>query len=152
MLGVGITGPALAQAVPLLRFYDIGPDQVRVLGPATWLSDAAHLPNLSGAWYAAPDPALRSGFAQQYQAAYGAPPGAFASLAFDAAAIARAGATSGGYPVAGLTRPEGFAGVDGLLALQPNGHVRRGLAIFEVDQGGAHIVQPSPTTLAAPGS
>jgi hypothetical protein len=38
-----------------------------------------------------------------------------------------------------------------LIGLLPDGGVRRGLAIFEVDRGGAHIVQPAPQTLAAPG-
>ncbi len=149
LLGAG--GDLLGQAVPLLGFYDIGPAQVRILGPATWVRDAPRQPNLAGAWFAAPDPAARSGFETQFTAKYNGPARDFTSLAYDAAGIARAVATAQGFPSAGLTRPEGFAGADGLLALQPDGQVRRGLAIFEVDRGGAHIVQPAPQTLAAPG-
>ena len=72
-------------------------------------------------------------------------------MAYDAAGIARAVMAPEGYPVGSLTRAEGFAGADGLLALLPDGQVRRGLAIFEIDLTGSHIVQPAPKTLAAPG-
>ena len=82
-LMLGVTGDLLGQSVPLLAFYDIGPSEVRILGPATWARDAARLPNLAGAWYAAPDPALRAGFNQQYSAAYNQPPRDYASIAFD---------------------------------------------------------------------
>jgi hypothetical protein len=62
--------------------------------------------------------------------------------------------TSGGqgFPVATMTRPEGFGGSDGVLALRPDGQVRRGLAVFEIQRGGgARLVGASPTSLAAPG-
>ena len=151
---LGATGyqGMLAQTVPLLQFYDIGAPQVRVLGPASWLRDAAGQPNLAGAWFAAPDPAFRKPFEQAYAAKFGAPPRDLTSLAYDAAGIARAAAGPGGFQAGLLTRPEGFTGADGLVALLPDGHVRRGLAIFEVDRGGSHIVQPAPQTLSAQGA
>ena len=151
-LFLGATGDLLGQVVPLLAFYDITPATVRILGPAIWLRDAARQPALAGAWFAAPDPGARTGFEQQYAAKYTTPPRDFASLAYDSAGIARAIATPDGFSVPALQRPEGFNGADGLLALQQDGTVRRGLAIFEVDRGGAHIVQPAPQTIAAPGS
>lgn len=150
-LFLGASGELLGQAVPLLAFYDIGPDQLRILGPATWAREAARQPALAGAWYAAPDPAARGGFDQQYSAKYNAPPRDFASIAYDAAGMARAIAAPDGFPIGALTRAEGFGGADGLIALLPDGQVRRGLAIFEIDRGGAHIVQPAPQSLAAPG-
>jgi hypothetical protein len=150
-LFIGATGDLLGQVVPLLAFYDVTPAQLRVLGPAPWLRDAPKQAALAGAWFAAPDPGARTAFEQQYMKAYSTPARDFTSLAYDAAGIARAIATPTGFPQAALTRPEGFAGSDGILALTPDGGVRRGLAIFEVDRGGAHIVQPAPQTLAAPG-
>jgi ABC-type branched-subunit amino acid transport system substrate-binding protein len=150
-LFIGATGELLGQVVPLLAFYDVTPAQLRVLGPATWIRDTQRLPGLAGAWFAAPDPAARAGFEAQYQKAYGAPARDLTSLAYDAAGIARAIADPNGFPAAALTKPEGFAGADGLVGLLPDGTVRRGLAIFEVDRGGSHIVQPAPQTLAAPG-
>jgi ABC-type branched-subunit amino acid transport system substrate-binding protein len=150
-LFIGVTGDLLGQVVPLLAFYDVTPNQVRVLGPATWTRDAQRLPGLAGAWFAAPDPAARAGFDALYQKTYTTPARDFTSLAYDAAGIARAVATPNGFSTTALTKPEGFAGADGLIGLLPDGTVRRGLAIFEVDRGGAHIVQPAPQTLAAPG-
>ena len=150
-LFLGVQGEPLGQAVPMLAFYDVAPNQVRVLGPATWARDAARQPGLAGALYAAPDPAARTGFDQQYAAKFNTPANDFSSLAYDAAGIARAAATSSGFPAASLTRAEGYAGASGLVGLLPDGQVRRGLAIFQVDRGGAHIVQPAPGSLAAPG-
>ncbi len=148
---LGASGGLLGQVVPLLAFYDLPPDQVRILGPATWLREASQLPGLAGAWFAAPDPAARSGFEQQYAAKYNGPARDFASIAYDAAGMARSVATPQGFDANALSRPDGFAGADGLVALQPNGQVRRGLAIFQVDRGGSHVVQPAPQSLAAPG-
>lgn len=148
---LGAAGEPLSQALPLLTFYDIGPGQVRILGPALWSREASRLSALAGAWYAAPDPAQRAQFEQAYAAKYNAPPRDLASLAYDAAGVARVAAGSGGFTPDALSRPEGFTGADGLLGLQPDGQVRRGLAIFEISQGGSRIVQPAPQSLQAPG-
>ncbi len=151
---LGAAGAPLLQALPLST-YDImppGPDGagVRVLGTAIWARDEARLGPLRGAWYAAPDPAARGEFTRAYTAKFNAPPRDLTSLAFDAAAIARVTAANGFDPVS-LMRGEGFRGADGLIALGPEGQVRRGLAVFELDGKGSHIVRPAPTSLAAPG-
>ena len=151
VLLLGAAGEQLGQALPLLTAYDIGPEQVRILGPALWGRDASRLSALSGAWYAAPDPTQRAPFEQSYAAKYNAPPRDLASLAYDAAAVARVTADTGGFTPGALTRPEGFTGADGLLGLQPDGQARRGLAIFEIGHDGAHVVQPAPQSLQAPG-
>ena len=148
---LGAAGEQLGQALPLLTYYGIGPEQVRILGPALWSRDAARLSTLSGAWYAAPDPVQRAQFEQAYAAKYNTPPRDLASLAYDAAGVARVAAESGGFTPGALTRPEGFTGADGLLGLQPDGQTRRGLAIFETDHGGSHVVQPAPQSLQSPG-
>lgn len=148
---LGAVGETLGTAIPLLTFYDIGPGAVRILGPALWAREAPRLSALSGAWFAAPDPAQRAPFEQRFTAQFNVPPRELASLAFDAAGVARVVADRGGFAPGALTRPEGFAGADGLFALQPDGQVRRGLAIFEIDRSGAHIVQPAPQSLSAPG-
>lgn len=149
---LGAAGDQLGQAAPLLASYGIGPSQVRILGPAIWAREAPRLRALAGAWYAAPDPAQRGPFERQYAAKHYGPPRELASLAFDAASIARVTADRTGFPVGSLMRPDGFAGADGVFALQPDGGVRRGLAIFEIDTGGSHVVQPAPQTLSAPGT
>ncbi len=147
------TGDTLAWAATFLGYYDIDAPDVRVLGPSLWASAPMRGgADLTGAWYAAPDPAARAAFDQQYQAKYGTPAPGLADFAYDAAAIARVLAgLDGGFTAGSLCRPEGFAGVDGVLALQPDGTVRRGLAVFEIQRGGPTIVDPAPTDLAAPG-
>lgn len=146
------TGERLAWEASFLDYYDIDPPAARVLGPVQWASPAGRGgAAIGGAWYAGPDPAARGGFAADYQAKYGVAPPALADFAFDAAAIGRVLAQSGGYAVASLCRPEGFAGVDGVLALQPDGSARRGLAVFEIERGGVNVVDPAPASVAAPG-
>ena len=142
------SGDKLTALTSVLPYYDIDPANVRIIGPALWGSaqgrgDAA----LSGAWYAAPDPAARATFDQAYNAAHGTPAPGVADFAYDAAAMAKALAREGGFSTASLCRPEGFNGVDGILALQPDGTVRRGLAIFELQRGGPIAVDPAPETI-----
>jgi hypothetical protein len=146
------TGERLGTIASLLPFYDLDPPEVRVLGPALWGAAAALADaELRGAWFAAPDPATRAAFDGQYQAQFGGPAPGLADFAFDAASIARVLAGEGGYSAAALTRPEGFAGVNGVLALQPDGTVRRGLALFEIRRGGAEVVEPAPAAVGTPG-
>ncbi len=57
----------------------------------------------------------------------------------------------GGFSFAALCRANGFAGVNGVLALQADGTVRRGLALFELQRGGPALTEPAPDTLDAPG-
>ena len=149
---LGAAGRPLQDITSVLPYYDITQPQVRILGPALWARQAPTLGAIAGAWFAAPDPAARTTFEQAYQARYnGQTPPPLSDLAYDAAAIARVlGQTGGG--TATLTRTDGFAGVDGVLALMPDGRVRRGLAVFEINQGGgAHIVRPAPVDLSSPG-
>lgn len=146
------TGDPLAQITALLPYYDINQPAVRVLGPVLWAAPAARGgADLVGAWYAAPDPAARSAFDRAFQARYGVPAPGLADVAYDAASIARVIAQSGGFSPQSLTRPDGYAGVDGVLALNPDGGVRRGLAIFEIQRGGPVVVQPAPDNVSAPG-
>ncbi len=146
-------GDNLHTLASLLPYYDIDPPSVRVIGPALWSApQVTSEAELKAAWYAAPDPALRANFAARYEAANNAPAPGLADFAYDAASIARALAMRGeGFSMAALCRPEGFAGVNGVLALQPDGRVRRGLAIFEIQRGGATIIDASPESLTAPG-
>ena len=123
------------------------------MGPALWANPAARGGvDLFGAWYAAPDPAARAAFDQQYSAKFGTPAPGLADIANDAASIARVVAQDGGFSAASLTRSGGFAGVNGILALQPDGSVRRGLAVFEIQRGGPRMIEPAPDQLGGPGS
>lgn len=147
------TGERLGTIASLLPYYDLDAPAVRVLGPTLWAASAVRADaDLRGAWFAAPDPAARAGFDAQYQAQYGAPAPGLADFAYDAAAIARVLAGEGGFSAAALTRAEGFAGVNGVLALQPDGSVRRALALFEIRRGGSAMVEPAPDAVGTPGT
>ncbi len=149
---LGDTGLQLQEAIVALHASGINRSQVRVMGPGLWGAFASKLGALSGAWYADPDPSARLGFAARYQAAYHQSPKLLAGIPFDAAALARSLAPSG-YQSDALLRPDGFSGVDGVFALQADGHVHRALAIFQVEpSGGGRIVQPAPRALDRTGS
>jgi len=141
---LGDTGLELARVIDLLGTDQIAAPQVRILGPGLWSAFVTKLGKLGGAWYAAPDPRARQTFVQQFMATYHHMPTPLADLSYDAAALARAlNDGTGTYQVGALTKANGFAGVDGLFTLMPDGHVRRGLAVFEIQPtGGSHIVTP----------
>lgn len=144
------TGETLNEVVSLLPYYDISQARVRLLGPYLWDAEASRLGGVAGAWYVAPDPAARADFVSAFTAKFGSPPPRLSDVAFDAAAIARVTAPQG-FSMEALTQPAGFGGADGVLGLLPDGHARRGLAVFQVDRGGSHIIDPAPTSLGAPG-
>jgi branched-chain amino acid transport system substrate-binding protein len=148
------TGSGLGELASLMPYYDVNPGPVLVLGPGLWAADpgAVSAAGFNGALYAAPDPAAATTFVTSYSAAYGGAPSPLAAIAFDAGAIARVTTMGGGINQAALTNPSGFAGADGVLVLDPDGTVRRGLAVFQVGGGGAQIIQPAPKSLSASGS
>jgi ABC-type branched-subunit amino acid transport system substrate-binding protein len=149
---LGDTGESLAEIAAVLPYYDLDASLVHILGPALWANAGSRGGQIVGAWYAAPDPGARAPLVQAYAAKYGAPPPGLADLAFDAAAIARVLAGHG-YSVGALTQPNGFSGVDGWLALEPDGEVRRGLAVFQIQRGGGvRMLAPAPESPTAPGA
>lgn len=139
------SGPSLQPLSAALPKYGLVPPGVQIVGPATWARDAANLGGFAGAWYAAPDPATRGAFEQIYTARYDSPPPSFASIAYDAAQLARVAASD---PSA-LTQSGGFRGADGPIALRPDGQVARGLAVFAIGPAGTRIVEPVPASIAS---
>jgi ABC-type branched-subunit amino acid transport system substrate-binding protein len=123
--------------------------RTRILGTGLWdVPDVGRQnPLLVGGWYAAPDPTQRRNFISSYAVAYGSEPPRLATLAYDATALAAVLAKNGGhYDEAALTNPNGFAGLDGIFRLTPSGGVERAMAVNEVTQDGARVVDPAPTS------
>jgi branched-chain amino acid transport system substrate-binding protein len=150
-------GARLRVIAPLLSFYDIDTRRVRTLGTFDWNDPLTETePALSGGWYPVPPPDSRKQFEADYQKTFAAPPPRIASLAFDAtllaAVLARTEAAPGQrlFAVERLTQPNGFAGVDGIFRLRPDGAAERGLAVMEVRLRASHIVSPAPTTFEPP--
>jgi hypothetical protein len=146
------TGEALAEIAAVLPYYDVDRSAVQIMGPSLWAAPSSGSGQMQNAWFAAPDPAARSSFEQSYSAKYGGAPPAVADLAFDAASLARVLAGGAGFSIGALTQSAGFVGVDGWLALQPDGQVRRALAVFAIERGGPQMVEPAPQSGAVPGA
>lgn len=150
-LFVGATDPnTLAEIANFLPYYGIFAPQVQLMGPTLWSNLATVMANQTvfvGALYAAPDPAAASAFQAKYQSTYNSTPPGIADLAFDAAALARLAASSGGYTTQVLTSPSGFTGTDGLLVLQPDGSVKRGLTVLSIAPGQPKVVSAAPANM-----
>ena len=139
----------------LLPQAEINTERVKLLGTGGMdYPNAGRDALLVGAWYPGPDPRGWSDFAQNYAKAYGQAPPRIASLAFDAVslAVALASAPDGRrYGASELTQPRGFTGADGAFRLLGNGTAERALAILEVQQFGAGIIDPAQSlALSAP--
>lgn len=149
---LGATGNDLKLFAKAFADSKIDRTKVRILGPALWVEPASGSPALVGAWFAMPDPDTRREMSATYEARYKEAPPARADLAHDAASIARVLAGQGRMTTAGLTQPVGFNGVDGWLALSPDGQVRRGLAVFRVERSRPVRIGAAPVGGSKPGS
>ena len=137
-------GEPLTEIASVMPYYDLDRGAVQVLGPVQWAGRDSGSGNMPGAWYAAPDPASRATMSQDYAGKFGGAPPAIADLAFDAASVAHILSGQGGFSIAALTQRAGFAGVDGWFVLLPDGEVRRSLAVFRIERGGAAMMEPAP--------
>jgi hypothetical protein len=146
ILSDGPTG-GLAFISDALRGNGVGGAQF--LGMQRWdvSAEALAAPSLQGGVFAAPDPALVNAFEGRYRNAYGEAPHELAGLAYDG--IAAVGAliadarSGGGSPFsdAALTQGAGFAGVNGAFRFLPGGMNERNLAMIEVRDGSAVVVE-----------
>ncbi len=128
--------------------------RLRLLGTGLWDEPGlGKTPLLVGGWYAAAEPEARAPFIDNYSKTYGQEPPRLATLAYDATALAAILAQRGGrYDRAALSNPNGFAGLDGIFRLTPQGSTERGLAINEITPAGNQLVDPSPSSFAGFGS
>jgi ABC-type branched-subunit amino acid transport system substrate-binding protein len=145
------TGDALQEIAAILPYYDVDRSTVQIVGPALWADPSSGSGAVAGAWYAAPDNSTRSNLERDYAAKYGVPPPPLADLAYDAASVAKVIMGPRGSDIAILTQPGGFVGTDGWFTLSPDGHVRRGLAVFKVEPSGPEMIDPAPQSAEAPG-
>ena len=133
-----------------LPFYDIDPSKVRMLGTGQWDEFGVWAePALVGGWFAAPPPAERADFLNQYAEIYGKKPPRLATLAYDAVALSASlgqAETGPDFSRAALTNPIGFAGRDGIFRFGSNGLTQRGLAVLEIEARGFKVVGEPPET------
>lgn len=147
-------GKRLQAIAALLPFYDIDPKKVRMLGTGQWDEPGIGAePALVGGWYAAPAPNARSGFEQEYKDVYGQLPPRLATIAYDAAALAAVLAQlpeADRFSEKTLTNANGFAGRDGIFRFLSDGTAERGLAVLQVRQRDAVVVDKAPATFQTP--
>ena len=146
--------PILSQLLPDNR---VAHPQFQFLGLTRWDIPPASLQlrGLQEGWFALPDPGLSGRFEARYQAAYGRAPHPIGGLAYDG--VAAIGALLGtGQPDAlsraALTQGSGFAGVNGIFRLLPDGTNERGLAVAAIRDNAVVILDPAPRSFAGGGS
>ncbi len=143
----------LTALAPLLASNGITSSRIQFIGTGQWdYPSIGREKALIGGWYPAPDPRGWAGFVQRYKKTYGSTPPRIASLAYDAMSLAVSlsqNPPGQRYTQAQLTRPSGFAGIDGLFRLLPNGTPQRGLAILEVRETGPKVLEPAPNSFTS---
>jgi ABC-type branched-subunit amino acid transport system substrate-binding protein len=147
----GDAAPFLAQ---IFAANGVSPGKVTYLGSGQWDDQRiAAESTLNGALYPAPDNSGFAGFAQRYQVTFGSPPSRTATLAYDATSLA-AGLTARfgdkRFAPDTLTNPSGYIGLDGAFRFLPNGLNQRALAVFQINNGKAVLVDAAPKTFARP--
>jgi hypothetical protein len=143
-------GARMRQIAPLLPAFEVGPQQLRLLGTSLWGEGVVwREAGLAGGWYATTAPDRWQDFAAHYRDVYGATPDQRAAIVYDAVTLAVAlgkGPNGADYSPAALTNSNGFSGIAGLFRLMPNGTVDRGLAVMEVAPTGPVQRDPAPTS------
>jgi len=147
-------GPEDLQSLaPLLASNGVTSKRLQFIGTGQWdYPNVGKEAALVGGWFPAPDPKGWSDFAGKYAKTYGSTPPRIASLAYDAVSLAVSlspNPPGQRYTATTLTRGSGFAGVDGLFRLLPDGTSERGLATLQVRDYGPEVLEPAPNNFTS---
>ncbi len=147
-------GTLLRALAPLLPYYNVNIQQVKLLGVSAWNNPRlTREPALAGGWFAAPDPAISAAFEERFRAAFGEAPPRLASLAYDATLLsARLGQgprRRDRFDPRMIENRSGYFGAEGLFRFGPGGTIERGLAILEIQPGGIRVIDPAPRSFIA---
>ncbi len=138
--------PILAQLLPE---NGVDPKKVKFMGLTRWdiPTQTLSLGGLQGGWFALPDPSLSGSFRDRYLQAYGQPPHPLGGIAYDGIAAIGALVSSGGagaFSRENLTQRSGFAGVNGVFRLLPDGTNERAMAVVEIENKQVKVIDPAP--------
>ncbi|MCY4243313.1 MAG: penicillin-binding protein activator [Rhodobacter sp.] len=142
-----------AGALPILTQLmvenGLDPETVQLIGLQRWdiPSSALELAPLQGGWFALPSPWSIRKYEERYHAAYGKRPHPVSSIAYDGIAMIGALVGSGRsrtLSANALTEPTGFAGVNGVFRLRPDGTNERGLAVATIFEKRVAVIDPAP--------
>ena len=146
---VADSGRAAITTVPALRRG--GLRTAKILGTDLWNIDGtlAGSPPMYGAWFASVSDTLYTQYATKYRARFGKAPLRLSSLGYDSvllvARVARDWRPGTRFPVAQLSDPQGFIGVDGAFRFNANGLTDRMLEVQEIQAGKFVTVSPAPS-------
>ncbi len=151
------TAGALPILSQMLVDYGISNTGTQFIGLQRWdiPATALELGPLQGGWFAIPSPHLTQQYTARYSAAYGKPPHPISGLAYDGIAVVGTLVQTGqsdALNTTGLTRSVGFAGVNGLFRLRPDGTNERRLAIATLAEKQVKIIEPAPGAFVDLGS
>ena len=144
-------GEMLRIAAAALAYFDLSPPQVQLLGTHRWDAPESFAePALLHGWY----PMQRSEgyeiFLRRYEELHGGAPESLAALAYDSVSLVGLLMREGGdwqngiIPPPMLLRAGGFTGVQGVFRFRPDGGSERTLAIWQVGEDGAELLDPAP--------
>lgn len=150
------TAGALPLLAQLLPENGVDPETVRYVGLTRWDIPPSTLamPGLQGGWFALPDPNLTANFEARYMSSYGEQPHPTAGLAYDGIAAIGALASQGSsdaLTAGALTQGSGFAGVNGVFRLRPDGTNERALAVAEIRNNEVSVIDPAPRNFGGAG-
>ncbi|MCF6314948.1 MAG: penicillin-binding protein activator [Marinosulfonomonas sp.] len=147
---------ALPLITQMLPENGVDRDVVKFIGLTRWDIPATTLalPGVQGGWFALPHPGMTAKFNARYSAAFGKPPHAISSLSYDGIAAIGALVKSGksnALTTAALTQGSGFVGASGIFRLRTDGTNQRGLAIAQIQNKQAVIVDAAPRSFGGAG-
>jgi ABC-type branched-subunit amino acid transport system substrate-binding protein len=142
-------GQRLTAIISSLVKNGVDTQKVKLLGTGQW--DAPEVATdsvLAGGWFVASPFKRRQNFNLQYKAYYNNYPPRLATLAYDAVSLVAylsRTANDGSPPFTRdrLVQKRGFAGIDGVFRMKPDGTVQRSLAVFEATGHGVREVSPA---------
>ena len=146
------SGRAGVVLVPALRRN--GMRNAKILGTDLWNIDGslAGSPAMYGGWFASVSDTLYTQYAAKYRARFGKAPLRLSSIGYDSvlliARVARDWRPGTKFPVAQLTDPQGFIGVDGAFRFMPSGLTERMLEVQEIQSGKFVTISPAPAQFA----
>jgi branched-chain amino acid transport system substrate-binding protein len=146
------SGRAGVALVPALRRN--GMRNAKILGTDLWNIDGslAGSAAMYGGWFASVSDTLYAQYATKYRARFGKTPLRLSSLGYDSvllvARVARDWRPGTKFPIAQLTDPQGFIGVDGAFRFTANGLTERMLEVQEIQSGKFVTISAAPTQFA----
>ena len=144
------SGRVAIATTPAIRRHGLA--SAKILGTDMWNIDGmlTASPAVRGAWFASVSDSMFRTYADKYRARFGKVPPRLSSLGYDSvllvARVAQNWKVGTKFPVAQLTDPQGFIGVDGAFRFLPNGMSERMLEVQEVSAGKFVTVDPAPKT------